>query len=705
MTTLHFNPTYLVIALLVPLFSFGQDDKKVIDLEEVVVSGQISPQSVKKSVKNVQVISKEQIKSAGATHLGDVINQYVNISVLPEANTGKEKVSLYGLGANYFKILVDNVPLVNEDGVGVNTDLSQINIDDVERIEIVEGAMGVTHGANAVTGIMNIITKKSAQNKWDINYSLQEESMTKEYNFLNKGKHYLSFRAATNLSKHWYASVGMNRTNFNGFWGKYKGKNHQAIDGLRGFERAPYQLYQTTLTTYYQTSQFKLLYKFDYMHDQYNAYDRTPERNFSQRYGDYTFGDDRRDYYLRNYHHLNLNGQGKNQKYNFSFSYQYQERLEEKYRYLIDYRTEINNEKNKNQSMNVFFSTGAVSRVFGAQKHQVEVGYEATRNQGFSILKDEGSTLKAVDKAIDNYDAYVSTEINISPKFSFRPGMRYSFQQLFDNQYAYSLGARYLLPENIELRASAGQAYRTPAFHELYVRNTFVGHVFLGNENLTPERSFSAELNLKKLTSWGANGQIVLTNNLMFSANRINDKIENLLLEIEGGMPRTKYMNVSRFKNNNILSTNTLHLGKLDLSLNGSFVWVSQYDDMSVVKRDDRYLLNINANAGVSYRFDKMQSILTARYKFTGKSQMWMAASDGAALGNLAPYGHLNISWQQWFLKKRIELIVGARNLLNVIDVRLTQTSLLGITTEKNFPVGNGRMFYFKLSYNLNINY
>ena len=220
---------------------------KVIDLEEVVVSGQIEPQSVKKSVKNVQVITKEQIKGVGATHLGEVLNQYVNLNILPDEGSGKQKISLYGLGANYFKVFVDNVPLVSEDGLGVNTDLSQINVEDIERIEIVEGAMGVTHGANAVTGIMNIITKKKATNKWDITYSLQEETLSREYNFLNKGKHYLNFRAATNLSKRWFASVGMNRNNFNGFWGKYKGKNYLGTDGLRGFERQPYFLYQTNV--------------------------------------------------------------------------------------------------------------------------------------------------------------------------------------------------------------------------------------------------------------------------------------------------------------------------------------------------------------------------------------------------------------------------------------------------------------------------
>ena len=117
------------------------------------------------------------------------------------------------------------------------------------------------------------------------------------------------------------------------------------------------------------------------------------------------------------------------------------------------------------------------------------------RNQGYAIIRDEGSTEKFVDKAIDNYDLYASVEANITKKFSIRPGARYSIQRLFNNQYAYSLGARYLLPANVELRASVGQAYRTPNFQELYVRNVFIGHIFLGNENLVPERSFSTEFN------------------------------------------------------------------------------------------------------------------------------------------------------------------------------------------------------------------
>ncbi|WP_238698814.1 TonB-dependent receptor plug domain-containing protein, partial [Flavobacterium circumlabens] len=93
---------------------------------EVVVTGQFEPQSIKKSVFNVRVISSQDIQNLAANNLADVLNQYLNITVRPSSTSGRSTVSLFGLDAQYFKILVDNVPLVNEAGLGNNTDLSQI---------------------------------------------------------------------------------------------------------------------------------------------------------------------------------------------------------------------------------------------------------------------------------------------------------------------------------------------------------------------------------------------------------------------------------------------------------------------------------------------------------------------------------------------------------------------------------------------------
>ena len=52
-----------------------------------------------------------------------------------------------------------------------------------------------------------------------------------------------------------------------------------------------------------------------------------------------------------------------------------------------------------------------------------------------------------------------------------------------------------------------------------------------------------------------------------------------------------------------------------------------------------------------------------------------------------------------------LECSLGVRNLLNVVDINYTRTSLTGQTTTLNFPLSAGRSFYAKLTFNLNINH
>ncbi|RZJ57924.1 MAG: TonB-dependent receptor, partial [Flavobacterium sp.] len=169
-------------------------------LGEVVVTGQFEPQSIKKSVHNVRVISRQDIDRQAGNNLADVLNQYLNITVRPSGNDGRSTVSMFGLDGQYFKILVDNIPLVGDTGLGNNIDLTQINLDDIEQIEIIEGSMGVTHGANAVSGILNIITKKSSRTKWEIDATVQEETVGSEYALFNKGRHIQAVKISHNIS-------------------------------------------------------------------------------------------------------------------------------------------------------------------------------------------------------------------------------------------------------------------------------------------------------------------------------------------------------------------------------------------------------------------------------------------------------------------------------------------------------------------------
>src|SRR5690606_38304097 len=83
-------------------------------MEELVITGQFEPQSIKKAVHNVRIISDDDIGNLAANNLADVLNQYLNISVSSNEQSGKSTASLFGLDSQYFKVLIDNIPIVSD---------------------------------------------------------------------------------------------------------------------------------------------------------------------------------------------------------------------------------------------------------------------------------------------------------------------------------------------------------------------------------------------------------------------------------------------------------------------------------------------------------------------------------------------------------------------------------------------------------------
>lgn len=695
---------FLGSILLISISAIAQNKEKIRErnIKEVVITGQISPQSVKESIKNVRVITAQDIKNMGAVNLDDALNQYINITVLPDVNSGRSTVSLFGLDSSYFKIFIDNIPFVSEGGVGNNTDLSQININDIERVEIIEGSMGVTHGANAVSGILNIITKKKAQSRYEISASVQEESMGNEYNLKDKGRHIQSLKVNYNINDNWMFSTGFNRNQSNGYFGNYKGKNYLLPDGRRGYKFLPRDYTQENALISYRKGSFKSFYKFEYMETNFNFFDRNSKSGYNDEIGAYRYGTDKKYYYSRNAHHLNANGRFNDFAYNISASYQYQEREIERFRYIINTRQSINRERKKDQSMDVIYSTGTLNKSFADKRYNIQLGYELVNNKGFSEVDDAGHTIKQINKKIDNYDVFALSEIGFTKNFSIRPGFRYSFQTLFNNQYSYSLGLRYLL-NDYEFRASGGKSYRTPSFDELYTYNVFEGHSFLGNENLIPENGFSTEASIKKTTELN-NGKSRLHNQVMFSTNNISDKIYNALLDLDGNAPKFQYINISKYKSYHISTSNNFKSDNWDFGLGASFAWVSQKVESEKHHTDDRFLLNINANLNLSYNIPQWDTRISAYYKFIGKSQQWTVSTKGYVISEQDPYGWLDMSLQKKFFKKNVEVAFGARNLLNTTDIKRTTTSADGSSRNvQSVALGYGRSFYLKLTYNLNI--
>jgi len=698
---------FLSLSVLFTINAFSQekvlDTTKTENIDEVVVTGQFEPQSLKKSVFNVRVITSQDIQNLAANNLGDVLNQYLNITVRPSGTDGRSTVSLFGLDAFYFKILVDNVPLVNEAGFGNNVDLSQINLNDVEKIEIIEGSMGVTHGANAVSGILNIITKKSSLNKWSISATAQEETVNNEFSLFDEGRHIQSLKISHNLNSNWFVTIGANRNDFQGYLADKKGKSYLENDETRGYNWLPKEQIASNALISYHKENFRIFYKFEYLDENIDYYNSTVQSGFTTQLGSYRYSDDKRYFTERFYHHLNASGKVFSQlNYNVSLSHQKQSRNVEDFKYLMARDYEFDNVEVKDQSMEVLYSTGTVSNFFQNSIVDLQLGYEIVNNNGFSLVEVENRKFAPVRKKLENYDFFASSEIKATEKFYIRPGIRFSAQSKFDNQYASSLGLRYIFDNEIELRGSLGKSFRTPTFEELYSRQIFDGHHFTGNENLVPETSTSYEIGIKKSTYF--NSGLALTNNFTGSYLDVNDKIDMAFIRInESNTPEYAYINISDYKMWNFSTSHQFKKDNWMFNVGAALIGISQKIENQVFSSDDRFLYSFNLNSSISYSFPKLNSVFSAYYKYNGRTQQFLEASQEYVISEIDASNWLDASFRKSFFENKFDVTVGARNILDVTNVNQTRAGEgAGHGGSSNLMLAYGRSYFLKLTYNLN---
>ncbi|HZY80293.1 MAG TPA: TonB-dependent receptor plug domain-containing protein, partial [Cyclobacteriaceae bacterium] len=198
------------------------DTLATLNLDEVVVTGQYEPQSVEKSVFKVRTIPMEQIQARGAVRLQDVLNTQLNIRFSQDLALGTSTMTIQGLSGQNIKLLIDGIPQVGRQSTDNSFNINQVNVNSIERIEIIEGPMSVIYGADALAGVINIITKKSPDGKLDLTARVHEESVGKEYGF-ERGIHNENVGAAFAI-KGFNMRADLSRNYFGGFKGDSTGR-------------------------------------------------------------------------------------------------------------------------------------------------------------------------------------------------------------------------------------------------------------------------------------------------------------------------------------------------------------------------------------------------------------------------------------------------------------------------------------------------
>jgi outer membrane receptor for ferrienterochelin and colicins len=217
-------------------------------LEEVVVTAQYEPQSAQKSVYKVRTISLEQIRERGATRLQDVLNTELNIRFSQDASLGGSNLSFQGLAGQNVKVLIDGVPMVGRQGTSNEININQININAIERIEIVEGPMSVVYGADALAGVINVITKKAIDGKLDLTAKVHTETVGREYGW-QQGIHNESVGGGY-AKNNFYTRADVSRNYFGGWQGSaedrdrlWHPKTQYFANGLIGYAKNNSDLY------------------------------------------------------------------------------------------------------------------------------------------------------------------------------------------------------------------------------------------------------------------------------------------------------------------------------------------------------------------------------------------------------------------------------------------------------------------------------
>jgi len=127
-------------------------------LPAIVVTATRTPVATTNLANGVTVIDGEALRRAGVTTLADALRTVPSLAFAQAGGYGAQtSLFLRGGESDYLRVLVDGVPLNQAGGF---IDVAGLTTENIERIEVVRGPVSVLYGSDAMTGVVQIITRQ-----------------------------------------------------------------------------------------------------------------------------------------------------------------------------------------------------------------------------------------------------------------------------------------------------------------------------------------------------------------------------------------------------------------------------------------------------------------------------------------------------------------------------------------------------------------
>ena len=455
--------------------------------DEYVVTATRTELTKEENPRSVEVITKEEIQNSGAVSVRDALRVASDLNI--QTGGGSTGDTLTIRGGDDVLVMVDGRRMATEGHFAFISQnafvLDRINVNNVERIEILRGPDAAIYGSGAQAGIINIITKKSEKPSTTIGFTTGTKEMSNYYRFDSgkQGKLSATFDANFSKVRDLYGKTGEN------------------------FLYGPKQNYTLDLD-YEMDANNKLNLNVDYYKDNLQYFN--PNTKFDSPYGLTPFTTERKTAALT------YSGKNSNSDYSLMVTYSKMDRDSA----IID---------NSNTAGREYESLSVEARdvIRTSANNKLVIGAE--------YRNDDAVVYGGTEKEVDQYGVYLHDEYKVSNKLLLTPSVRYDYHEKFGGNTSPSLGATYFITDKSRFKASYGTGYRAPSLDELYgvfnhggvwanSMEAMGASMFLyGNPDLKPEKTRGYEVSYEQEFNDNTSAKLTYFKNKKKDAITYND--------------------------------------------------------------------------------------------------------------------------------------------------------------------------------------
>jgi outer membrane receptor for ferrienterochelin and colicins len=657
------------------------------ELQEVVVTGEFQPQSLKNTVYHTRIISVEKIRLRAATNVQQLLSTELGFRFSNDLTLGTSDIQMMGMTGRNVKILLDGVPMV--DRSDTRESLNQIDINTIERIEIVEGPLSVSYGSDALAGVINIITKKPGDNALNINARVQEETVGKEYSPFSKSGLHVQHIGAGLSGTNWNVVAGLTHNEFNGYNVPFPTETAEEIAALVNRWK-PKEQWQANTRLGYHKDKLNLWYKLDYLDETIDSKGGYNPNNYKAT----------NQQYITNRVNQQLQSDFRfNEKVQLSGFVAYSN-LKRRTKSLVhDYSTgtEVLSGGAGEQDVSKFNSISIRSTL------QFKASKKVSFQPGIEINLDGSSGARiSGSPSINDYAFFLSSEINLLKNLTVRPGLRFIKNSVYDAPPVIpSINTKLRLNDKLDFRLGYASGFRAPALRELYYDFVDASHNIVGNPNLKAEQSNSFTASL---TFAGEQEQEVHFRSVLSGFyNKFKNRIDYGISATDANV--NTLINISRYKTTGGTWEQTLNMKNISTSLGLSYIGTyNQYSESTdLYGSSPEFVWSPEVNTNVSYILRKLDATVNLAYKFSGKRSVYEidATTNNARLARTGSFSLADLMVTKGILNT-LTLNAGVKNLLDVTTVSNTAIASGAVHSTGAGPVAMnyGRSYVVGLSFN-----